>query len=818
MLLLNPDSGFGKEEVEMIVEEMWEEFVVGTDGLGMDAVRLQGIYDGGYANIHRDYDILVMHHAARPRPGVDDAGQTGHAVVVEEEGGGGDGDWQDEEENAVHQQQEEEEEESGVVAHAARPTIPGRVVDAAPEHGDPIEDVFGNVKTPYLGRVSSSRVKQEEENIMGALVFGLYLAYPGTQTKNLTPEPDVLGKHVEKALADSLPTGMQFTVHPIARTIIPGVLYGVECVYQESDVHHEEIEYFKAVLQADSSQIFPASLCGDSVQSVLPMIEIGPEQCEIAAKAMGDVLAISKLMAAPEKASFAVSLRIKTATIDYHSCPDDMLDNVLQSWKYALPERSAAQVASTYQVGDGEWIITLGSNIPVSFLQVGKMLFRNLIQDPGSVFPGIGKVSVVATQEVMQRGTIIIYDIALQQGLKKNAKKSMVRGLLQDIETLLPPGSTISVAQGDIGRDANIRYVGQLHASSTQDEYEFLVKAASNIHEWSNASKLVHSIVVTDGMSLNEGDGRRRGFGPPVPQILSPNTFTTPSRAALLASPDPHSGLIGTLDVESPIIPDHEGPLPLGDTDDEGVVINEQISPPQEALIAGYQRKSTPSSGSSGLVDAIDNLNIPSSRENQVESVEETLASTDKDEGLKMRNLISVHAFPAIEPEQNNITIQNEEAEVELDMQQNMTQNQQVSPQGKTGWMGFLKSLSPKKKKSQNPRTSISPKKRVQEAQAEKMLKRNQAREAVLNIDAATDGEKSRMLAVVDAKVKQIVSNVAANLDTSGFIPLIVLEKAFKSATKLPPWACHSACMEISDLLASKEMYAGLSVTAYLLF
>lgn len=122
----------------------------------------------------------------------------------------------------------------------------------------------------------------------------------------------------------------------------------------------------------------------------------------------------------------------------------------------------------------------------------------------------------------------------------------------------------------------------------------------------------------------------------------------------------------------------------MDDSDDDGGG-GGFMSPPKDSLIAGYQRRSPSTSGSSGLVEALDNVHLEAT----------STAVPIKDDAKTLPAVISVHAYPS-----------ESAAAEEMHLSTKPLKQQR-------GWRSLLKSLSPSKRRS--PRALSSQMSRIRQ-------------------------------------------------------------------------------------------------------
>jgi hypothetical protein len=420
------------------------------------------------------------------------------------------------------------------------------------------------------------------------------------------------------------------------------------------------------------------------------------------------------------------------------------------------------------------------------------------------------KVEMVAEQSPMQRGTVILYDYKLKKQCASKNLNKVAMDLLQDTQLILPPGSLTELMPANMshGKSDAIRIVAKLPDRCKKFEVDSFIEAPRSLHEWSGAAHLVASIKSTTGdvligceMSVENGFGLARTAEYEVPEDWS----ETPSRSNSRKSRSPFSlsKIFGRRKILSPDIPDHDGPLPLSDSDEEYHAHNHQLSPPQASLIAGYQRRSPSSSGSSGLADALDSS----------PAIDSQLANDPlKSEAEKVSTtVITVHAFPS----SKEIVVDTDKPRdnVEVDTAAEEVRPKHADGQAvtndKSSWKTFLSSISPKKKKKKGKLNTIE---LDAEAKANVIKISDETAPSVSNklpyVEDIPDDwearENARLTAIIESNIRQIIGQ-AEHVIGSGSGDFDQFDGVTKAISLLPPWAAHSANMEVAEILASHQ-------------
>lgn len=762
---VNPDSGLSGEQVELIVEEIWAQFgdYVDKDG-GLLFDGLIKLYSDGYADLQRDYELILEAYRPPSKKGVADR----EGAWVEQGMLG----------EAVQRQKQD--------------ALGGKVVNKEVDDVKELKESEGMKLEEY---VVGTGLEQAQEMEQGLVILGVQIEDP-SPAKTL----EDIRQDIFEALQDGLPLRSTVTVLPGICTY-SGYAYGVSCVFDKSGVQKEELEYLKAVLEAEPEQIFPVSLFGDRVKVIVAKDckAEGRFTLEIA-ESMAECLKASEMMGAPEMSSFSCVFWGSASN------QNSLATTLLNAFEESLPNGSAAKVAYMCRLEDGT-LITIGGRAPIEKSKAANAVLLSMKNNPKSAFniSSIhGKIDMIAEQSPLQRGTVIFYEFKLKnQYTSKNLSK-VAMDLLQDTQLILPPGSLTELIPTNTShrKTDTIQLVAKLPDRSKKFEVDSFIEAPKSLHEWSGAAHLVASIRSTTGDALIGCQvSGENGFGLSYAQEyeMSEDQSETPggSNSRKSRSPFSLSKIFGRRKILSPDIPDHEGPLPLSDSDEEYHAHNDQLTPPQASLIAGYQRRSPTSSGSSGLADALDNYPAIDSQ-----PADDPL----KDEAGKLSTtVISVHAFPSSKENVSDRPRDNVDMDIAVEVR---PKHGQAMTNDKSSWKSFLRSISPKKKR----KSKLDTIELDAETKAKAIKESDQIIPSVPEKLQYAEGmpddwkrrENARLAAIIEANIKQIISQ-AEHVISSGSRDFDQFDGIMKAISLLPPWAAHSANMEVAEILASNQ-------------
>ncbi|KAI8112334.1 hypothetical protein M9434_003657 [Picochlorum sp. BPE23] len=665
--VVNPESNLEQEHVDLIVEQVWNEFGV-KGGLRME--DLKKIYQSGVADVKRDYDLMIK---------------------------------------------------------------------------------------AYRGRKS-----EEEMCVQELAVF----------VPQRTGDSGDVTKALEVALRKAVPDGVSVDVGEKS-SVYPGMCFGVSCVFAKDAVKADEMEYFKAVLGVEPEQAFSESDFGEDVSVLFAEREAVVREGEGKREScVSDVMVASHMMGYADCSTFAFALQMP---------PESNMDvnDMMASLQKVLPRGAAAMVTKDDCLAvDGKHRhLTIACRVPTEKGRIANDLVKSLKNNPHIVFPGVGDVDVIAVQDPERRDSKLMYTLSFtEKGMGGKALFDQGMVVAQDLEPLLPPGSSVHVYESDDCR-STVSLVVNIPKEYGVKEVDSYKDAPRQLHQWCSVANKVASVVVSDGCSAYKCS-TLNAFG--VPQKDEINISTKDEEI-----PGPYSPFLERLygSTTSPKIPEHEGPLRLDDSDDD--MLEGIMSPPRDSLIAGYQRRSPSTSGSSGLVEALNDVHIDAAEGPDPRSAE---LSPDKDAG-NMSTVISVHAFPSATHDDKDTAVE------------------EKKPKG-GGWKNLLKSLSPKKKSRRKGATGEAgdredEARHVQKPAPQDLRPGSPAKQqaAPLSKEEVEERERSRMMAIMEANIKQIVDQAECIIHSNPKDLAHSLEEVQKSASLLPAWACHTANLEIGDLL-----------------
>ena len=761
---VNPDSGLSGEQVELIVEEIWAQFgdfIDKDEGLLLDG--LIKLYKDGYADLQRDYELILEAYRPPSKKAVADR----EGVWVEKGVLG----------ETVQRQKQD--------------ALGGKVAD---REGDNVQEIKMEEDAGQAG------VECEMEQ--GLVILGVQIEEPSPAKTVENIRQDIC-----EALQDGLPLRSSVTVLPGISTY-SGYAFGVSCVFDKKGVQKEELEYLKAVLEAEPEQILPVSLFGEQVKVLIAQEckDEGKFTVEIA-ESMAECLKASEMMGAPEMSSFSCVFWSSS------SHQDSLAKKLLSVFKDSLPSGSAVKVAYMCRMEDHGTLVTIGGRVPIEKSKVANGVLLTMKNNPKSAFSTLSvgeKVEMVAEQSPLQRGTVICYEFKLKKQYASKNLNKVAMDLLQDTQLILPPGSLTELMPTNMShrKSDTIQIVAKLPDRCKKFEVDSFIEAPRSLHEWSGAAHLVASIKSTTGDTLIGCEmSFENGFGlTPAAEYEVPEDWSgTPSRSNSQKSRSPFSlsKIFGRRKILSPDIPDHDGPLPLSDSDEEYYPQNDQLSPPQASLIAGYQRRSPTSSGSSGLADALDSSPAIDSQlpSDPLKSQADKVSTT----------VISVHAFPS----SKEIVVDTDKPRDDVDMDTAAAEevrpkhaDGQVVTNDKSSWKNFLRSISPKKKK----KGKLDTIELDAETKANVIKISDETVPSVFNklpyVEDIPDDwearENARLTAIIEANIKQILSQ-AEHVIGLGSGDYDQFDGITKAISLLPPWAAHSANMEVAEILASHQ-------------
>lgn len=664
--VVNPESNLEQEHVDLIVEQVWNEFGV-ERGLRME--DLKKIYESGVADVKRDYDLMIK---------------------------------------------------------------------------------------AYRGRKS-----EEERCVQELAVF----------VPQKTGDSGDVKKALEVALRKAVPDGVSIDVGE-KNNVYPGMCFGVSCVFAKDAVKADEMEYFKAVLGVEPEQAFSEGDFGEDVSVLFAEREAVVREGEGKREScVSDAMVASHMMGYADCSTFAFALQMPSeSNVD--------VKDMMASLQKVLPRGAAAMVTKDgCLTDDGKHrYMTIACRVPAEKGRIAHDLVKSLKDNPHIIFPGVGDVDVIAVQDPERRDSKLMYTLSFtEKGIGEKALFDQGMVVARDLEPILPPGSSVHVYESD-DRRSTVSLVVNIPKEYGVKEVDSYKDAPRQLHQWCSVANKVASVVVSDGCSVYECSSN--AFG--VPQKDEINISTKDEDI-----PGPYSPFLERLygSKTSPKIPEHEGPLRLDDSDDD--MLEGIISPPRDSLIAGYQRRSPSTSGSSGLVEALVDVHIDAAEGPAPRSM---VLSPEKDAG-NISTVISVHAFPSAACDDKDTAAEDKKPKT-------------------GGWKNLLKSLSPKKKSRRKGIAGEADDREDEARHVQKPAPRDlqpgspaKQQAPPLSKEEVEERERSRIMAIMEANIKQIVDQAECIIHSNPKDLAQSLEEVQKSASLLPAWACHTANLEIGDLL-----------------
>ena len=539
--------------------------------------------------------------------------------------------------------------------------------------------------------------------------------------------PDAL-RHVEpdivkRALLEkALPEGFLVDVGEPVETY-PGRCFPVKCSYRDGSVSNDELEYVKTVMEVEPGQVFSESLFGEGV--AVSCMSSGDGGSTYGPRVVRD----ASLMGSAGFTTFAFALEV-----------DGDIDVMMKSLRRLLPREAAAMVTSvdsSNQQGAKGNIVTVGVRLPTDMARVCHSLVKTLKESPLVMCPEMKRAKLLAIGEPNERHSIVTYAFSSTDPL------SMEDGevLATDLKSMLPRGSTTCVVEGQ--GETSLTIVASIPKEYKKREVDLYKDAPKTLKEWCRFAKSISKVEVADGCTLFDCSHHTLGaFGIPL---------------------------------------EEEFIIHQDDMSYHGI-----MSPPKDALIAGYQRRSPSTSGtSSGLVEALDDAHI----ESEVASpglADLSISEVNGKDSKNISTVISIHAYPS----SGGLNAMDEQG---------------CSPRNRQGgWRGFIRSLSPRKKEGGRRQEQLQNDAIVQLPVASPA---NDLPKQTVDADDAEAREKLRLAAIMDANIKQIVGQAEFLIHSHPENLANSLGDVQRAAGLLPPWACHKACMDVAELLMKSSQY-----------
>jgi len=824
--VVNPEVALNEAQLELIQEEVWASFpkyVANDEGLTLEG--LKQIYVEGFANLDRDYDALIKAHKANNEP---------PAVAVEHVSGGRVG-------MAARIRQPALADASPLVATAAIPSpdVFGGLATPAPaarRDAEEEKDIFDAVQTPAPAMAAAADAKN-------ALAFAVCLPDVPTQTAF---ENGPARRHLLASLKDSLPEGTATRIVAVNPTS-QGVAVGIMCCLPQGAMGGEEEAYFSAVLGAEPEQVFPHATFGSiEVLSADAKAAFGGS---IAATAAAETLAAVSLTGAPGKIPLAFTVRLgEIEPADFKRSKGGQLMAQLRT---KLSPGTAARVVSVTPAAGGS-VVTIAAAVPVQHAKQAHHFIRKLRHEPGSVLEqrslgcSVALVAAYQSNKAVRPGVGVKLRLPGQTASEVTAASTAAGNHQQNdpmasaLENFLPEGTKVAVRcveDSPRGTSTIVTLTAALPEGTDTAGVASVYDIARDTENWvpeavkSNSDGPTQCILAGSALEAGvagNGDDDSLQFGiKKEEESCSNRPSVSPTRATLM----------------SRIFGGPAGAQEQPDITATRVALEQEpdaspVSPPVDAILAGYQRRPTSSGGSSGLADAVAEMNLGLG--NEAESTAAANAATAAEVEVTPSKaaaaaagklftsdtivppVISVTAFTNHPiSEDDRVAAGNIDA---VDIPPNVTADGASSSPKKKGWLSRLAtSLSPQKRRPNDDLTKGT----AANDGAGTSAKTNTAAAGALSVPAGYSGQalpadiegdprvltpwelqqqiNAKEWAVMDAHVGQMTAKLQYYLDQSSD-PEGEIARVQDSASLLPPWARHAAHMEIGEKLAQKQL------------
>ncbi len=836
--IVNPEVALNEAQLELIQEEVWASFpryVANNKGLTLEG--LKQIYVEGFADLDRDYDALIKAHRANEP-----------AVAVEHVSGGRVG------MAAARGRQPALADASPLLAAAAlaSPDVFGGLATPAPAARPSTEseekDIFDAVQTPAPAIAAAADAKN-------ALAFAVRL--PGVSTQAAF-ENGPARRQLLASLKDSLPEGTATRIVAVNPTP-QGVAVGIMCCLPQGAMGGEEEAYFSAVLAAEPDQVFPHATFGSvEVLSADANAAFGGSS---AANAAAETIAAASLAGAPGKTPLAFTVRL--SDVEPADFKRKKGGQFMAQLRTALPPGTAARVVSVASAAGGS-VVTVAAAVPAQQAKQAQHFIRKLRQEPGSVLDrkALGcSVALVAAHQInksVRPGVGIKVRFPGQTAAEVTAS-CQVQGQQNDpmasaLENFLPEGTNVAVRcveDSPRGTSTIVTLAAALPEGTDTAGVASAYEIARDTENWVpdvvkfKSDGPTQCLLVGSALEAgvggdlcsggNDDDNADLQFGvKKEEETCSNRPAVSPTRATLM------SRLFGGRTQEQQ---DTTTMLTTAALQQQQQQQTEEtpLSPPVDAILAGYQRRPASSGGSSGLADAVAEMHIVGG---EAESAAAANAATAAEEEVTPSKaagklipsdmvappVISVTAFATGPPADEAAAVA---AAEDIDAEDVLPNKK------KGGWLSRLATtLSPQKRRQNDPNdTDIVNDNEAGTSAAAAAV----AVAAAASVGAGTalpasggytyqplpaDMEgapraltpyelqqkiNAKEWAVMDAHVGQITAKLQYYLDQSngtadGSEPESEVARVQDSASLLPPWARHAAHMEIGEKLAQKQM------------
>jgi len=825
--VVNPEVALNEAQLELIQEEVWASFpkyVANDEGLTLEG--LKQIYVEGFADLDRDYDAMIKSHKANEAP----------AAAVEHVSGGRLG-------MAARGRQPALADASPIPAEAlTSPDVFGDLATPAPTARPDVEeekDIFDAIQTPAPAMAAAA-------DAQNALAFAVRLPDVPTPTAF---ENGPARRHLLASLKDSLPEGTATRIVAVSPTS-QGVAVGIMCCLPQGAMGGEEEAYFSAVLGAEPEQVFPHAIFGSiEVLSADAKAAFGGS---IAANAAAETLAAASLTGAPAKTPLAFTVRVaEVEPVDFKRSKGGQFMAQLRT---KLTLGTAARVVSVTPAAGGS-VVTIAATVPAQHAKQAQHFIRKLRHEPGSVLASsslgctVALVAAYQSDKAVRPGVGVKLRLPGQTASEVTAASADAGNYHQNdpmasaLEDNLPEGTSVAVRcveDSPRGTSTIVTLTAALPEGTDTAGVATVYDIARDTENWVpdamkfNSDGPTQCILVGTaleaGVAGNGSDDESLQFGIKNEEDSCSNRpSVSPTRANLMSRLFGGRPAAQEQDVTT-------GAVVVEEPDDS------PLSPPVDAILAGYQRRPASSGGSSGLADAAAEMSLGPGGE--AESTAAANAATAAEEEVTPSKaaaakllssdsnappVISVTAFTNLsEVECDGVAAGETDA---VDILPNMTGDGASSSPKKKGWLSRLsKSLSPQKRRPNDDPTSGAAQNGAGTSAAAPVAAVNANTNnttAVLPVPAGYSGQalpadmegapraltpwerqqqiNAKEWAVMDAHVGQLTAKLQYYLDHSSE-PEGEIVRVQDSASLLPPWARHAAHMEVGEKLAQKQL------------
>eukprot|EP00889_Picochlorum_renovo_P000759 jgi/Picre1/27789/NNA_000753.t1 len=237
-------------------------------------------------------------------------------------------------------------------------------------------------------------------------------------------------------------------------------------VFAKDAVKADEMEYFKAVLGVEPEQAFSESDFGEDV-SVLFLRER---------------LLCGKIV---PRLPLHYRCLLKANGCKDMMVPSESVPRGLLPW----------WTKDDCLAGDGKHRhVTIACRVPTEKGRIANDLVKSLKNNPHIVFPGVGDVDVIAVQDPERRDSKLMYTLSFaEKGMGGKALFDQGMVVAQDLEPLLPPGSSVHVYESD-DRRSTVSLVVNIPKEYGVKEVDSYKDAPRQLHQWCSVANKVAPI------------------------------------------------------------------------------------------------------------------------------------------------------------------------------------------------------------------------------------------------------------------------------------------------------------------------------------